>query len=160
MPRSIDGGEGASDVTESMVEKAALLAREAEAFAGWSAAIAGVDPEAQRSDGWTLREVVAHLAAWQRLTAARLERLADGVPTDAPDWDAFNADVRARAAGQSWAAVSAEAEAARAALRATVERLPQSALESHDALGAFLVESNGVEHYAEHLGDFAAPSAG
>lgn len=132
-----------------------LLALERDAFALWSAAIEDLRPEARRDDGWTLRDVVAHLAAWQRMAANRLEKLAIGEKVEPPDIDAFNAQVHAAAAGQSWAHVLAEASAARAAFREAVEQLPHEALAAHDGLGAFIVDANGAAHYREHQDDFA-----
>ena len=133
-----------------------LLALERDAFARWSVVIENLQPEAQRDDGWTLRDVVAHLAAWQRMAVNRLEKLAIGEKVEPPDIDAFNAQVFATAAGQSWAHVLAEAAAARAAFREAVEQLPHEALAAHDGLGAFIVSANGSRHYEEHVDDFAS----
>ncbi len=136
-------------------DKDVLLAVERQAFVRWSAAIAALSPDARRSDGWTLLEVVTHLGAWHRLAVIRLERLAAGELLVPPDVDAFNARVRTDARGRSWSEVQAEAVAAREAFLAAVGRLPQELLDAHDGLGAFVVAANGAWHYEEHLDGFA-----
>ncbi len=117
----------------------------------------GLVPGVTRDDGWTVPEVVAHIAAWHRVSAGRLERLAAGELMEPPDADPFNAVAQARAAEGSREDLRGEAEAARRAVLAAVGRLSDETANAHDALGAFIVGANGAHHYAEHLADFAAP---
>ncbi len=140
-------------MSDAVTDKATLLNMERKAFGRWSASLQGLAPETRRGDGWTLLEVVAHVAAWHRLSADRLGRLARGERSGVPDIDAFNARARAEAEGKSWAGVQTEAEAARRVFRAAVVRLPDGLL-AHDGLGAYIVGANGAHHYEEHLGDF------
>ena len=144
---------------EPVVDKVTLLSMEREAFERWSASIRGLVPETRRGDGWTLLEAVAHIAAWHRLAADRLERLASGEQPGVPDVDAFNARARADTQGRSWDGVQAEAGSAREAFLAAVARTPDDLLAAHDGLGAYIVGSNGSWHYEEHLADFAHAGA-
>ena len=139
---------------EPILDRDELLAHEREAFARWTAAVDRLSPDARREDGWTLKEVVAHLAAWHRVAEERLARLAAGAVTGPPGIDAWNDRVRAAASRQTWAEVDAEAESARAALLARVEATAPEVLRAHDGLGAFIVGANGAFHYEEHLDDF------
>lgn len=130
---------------------------EEEAFERWSAAVADLPPDKRRPDGWTLREVVAHFAAWHRAAAHRLERLGAGESLPPPAIDAFNGRVREEVRDRSWSDVEAEARAAREAFLATIAELPDELLAAQDGLGAFIAEANGSSHYLEHLDDFARP---
>lgn len=141
-------------MSDAVTDKATLLGMERKAFERWAMSLEGLAPETRRADGWTLLEVVAHVAAWHRLSADRLGRLARGERPGVPDIDAFNTRVRAEAEGKSWASVQTEAEAARRAFLAAVARLPDDLLAAHDGLGAYIVGANGAHHYEEHLGDF------
>jgi hypothetical protein len=141
---------------ELIFERDRLLELERDAFARWSASIEGLPPDARRGDGWTLLEVVAHVAAWHRFAAMRLGALARDEVTEAPDADEFNARVRQETAGRAWDEVRAEAEAARAAYLVAVEAASDETLRARDGLGAFIVGANGSWHYEEHLEDFAA----
>lgn len=69
--------------------------------------------------------------------------------------DAFNERAREAWRSVSSDAVRAEAEAARAAFRATVAALPPGALDPADAMAAFIVRANGAAHYDEHRDDSA-----
>ncbi len=140
---------------EPLTNKAALLALEGEAFERWTASIAGVPGEAPRGDGWTLKHVVAHIAAWHRFAAERLAQLDRGEDRPPADPDAFNARVYEATEAQGWDEVRAEAEAARAAFLEAVGAAPQALLEAGDGLGAYIVGANGSFHYEEHMADFA-----
>jgi hypothetical protein len=135
-------------------DKTALLAREREAWANWWSHIADVDPAATRADGWSLKDVISHIAAWQRYSSGRLAALGRRHPDPGPpETDAFNEQAREDALPCSWQVVRADAERAHDAFLATVETLSPEALTRHDGLAAFIVTVNGVEHYEEHLPD-------
>ncbi len=136
------------------LRRAALQALERDLHARWQRVVESTGPDAVRGDGWTLREVVAHVAAWHRYAVERLAALTAGAPPAAIDADAFNARVRAEQEGRAWAAVHAEAELAHEEFLAAIEATPRSVLEGDDGLGAFVVAVNGFGHYAEHLHDF------
>ena len=78
--------------------------------------------DAPMPNGWTWRELLAHLAAWQEVTRARLRAAPDGYGLSYPAWasgqnpddqaaDALNARVQSTAQGQSWKATQAAWEA-------------------------------------------------
>jgi hypothetical protein len=137
------------------VDTATLVRLEREAQARWQSAISGVSAEARRSDGWSLHEVVAHIAAWHRFAAERLSELAAGGGGKSVDADAINAGVQVQAAEQSWEEITAEAEAAHTAFLRAVDAFPEEMLGDNDGLAAFVIGVNGADHYEEHLADFA-----
>lgn len=167
LPRSDTGQTGSvpgtadvgypAPVTEPTrpTDKATILAREREAWTGWWAHVEGVDPGATRPDGWSLKDVIAHIAAWQRYSAERLAALGRGEPDPGPPAaeDDFNAGVRETSRSRSWDEVRAEAERAHEAFVATIGSVPEDTFARDDGLGAFVVAVNGVEHYEEHLPD-------
>lgn len=136
-------------------DTATILAREREGWAAWWAHVEGVDPQATRSDGWSLKDVVAHIAAWQRYSAGRLAALGRGEmdPGQPAAEDDFNAGAREASRSRSWEDVRAEAERAHNAFVSTIEAVPEHTFARDDGLGAFVVAVNGVEHYEEHLPD-------
>ncbi len=136
------------------LRRGALIALEQDLRARWERVVASTAPGATRADGWTLKDVVAHIAAWQRRAVARLEAIGAGAGREAIDADAFNERVRAESAGLDWQSVRAEADAADLAFRAALAAVPSSVLEAEQGLGAFVVAVNGFGHYAEHLHDF------
>lgn len=136
------------------LRRSALLALELDLHARWQQLVAATPPDARRDDGWSLKDVVAHVAAWQRFAIERLDAISRGEARDPTDADAFNAGVQAESAALSWDAVRAEAAAAHEAFLAALARTPQSVLEGDRGLGAFVVAVNGFGHYAEHLHDF------
>lgn len=78
---------------------------------------------AEPIDGtWTIKEVMAHVAAWDRELMAGVDEVLAGRPPhyEGTVEDAFNADVAASVAGSSLEDVLADAEAAH---RAVMEKL-------------------------------------
>jgi hypothetical protein len=135
-------------------DKAVLLDRERDAWASWWSHVADVDPAVTRHDGWSLKDVISHIAAWQRHASGRLEALGRGRPDPGPPaTDAFNEQAREDGLLRSWQDVRAEADRVHDAFLATIESLPQAALTRDDGLGAFVITVNGVEHYEEHVPD-------
>jgi hypothetical protein len=135
-------------------DKAVILTRERHGWASWWSHIAGVDPAASRPDGWSLKDVVAHIAAWQRYSSGRLAALGRGEPDPGPpETDAFNEQAREDAQRRSWPDVRTDADRVHDAFVATIESLSQEVLTRNDGLAAFVVTVNGVEHYGEHLPD-------
>lgn len=130
-----------------------MLRLEREEHERWWQSVAHVPPDAMRSDGWTLTEVLAHIAAWHRFAVERLERLARDEVLDPVDADHFNARVKVGSTGRSWSEVRAEADAAHRAFVGAIETVSQETLDARDALGAYVVGANGSFHYREHLED-------
>ena len=137
------------------IDKATLVRQEREAHTRWQSAISGISAEATRSDGWSLHDVVAHIAAWHRFAAERLSELAAGGGAKSVDADAINADVQTQAAEQSWEEIAAEAGAARVAFLRVVDAFPEEMLGDNDGLAAFVIGVNGTDHYEEHMEEFA-----
>jgi hypothetical protein len=135
-------------------DKAVLLAQEREAWASWWSHVADVDPAATRHDGWSLKDVISHIAAWQRYSSGRLAAIGRGRPDPGPPvTDAFNEQAREEGRLRSWKDVRADAERVHEAFLATIEAVPQEALTREEGLGAFVITVNGVEHYEEHVPD-------
>ena len=55
------------------------------------AAVTRGDPHGRRHDGWGVREVLAHIAAWEAEATRRIPLIAAGVASREYDADAFNA---------------------------------------------------------------------
>jgi hypothetical protein len=130
--------------------KAEFVQREMEARSTWSRSVSGYSPDAQRSDGWTLKEIVAHIAAWQRYSIDRILALAEGQDDPGPprDTNGFNESARARA--DSWHETWHEFLSASAQLIEYVSKLPEDRILANDGLIAFIMRVNGSEHYKEH----------
>ncbi len=152
-----------------MRERVERLAAElAEARDGFSAALERMDPALLTTPGlvgdWSAREVVAHLAHWDRWATRCLERpTTDGLAslvTGERDVDQQNAEVAVRAAGMPMDAVRDDEAAAYAAFAAALGTLEaDAALDVAAPWGGTLetiVRENGPDHYGEHAGDLAA----
>jgi uncharacterized damage-inducible protein DinB/predicted RNase H-like HicB family nuclease len=80
---------------------------------------------------WTLRDVVGHLADWEKLCADVLRQMAAREPVEVDysgNVDAWNAAHAAARRGHSWGAVWADFEAARRALLAVLDGLSDTDL--------------------------------
>ena len=143
-----------SEEPRFVTDKQGLLALESEYHERWRSGIRGVAPEATRGDGWPLKAVVAHVAAWQRQATGRLREI-DGGRTDPgpPDVDAFNAEVLAASRIRPWQEIEADAEHARREFREIGEALPEEVFPANERLVAYVWGSNGLYHYAEHSSD-------
>jgi len=112
--------------------------------------------EADLGDGWRVRDLIAHLALWERVAAWKLggtdvphaEGLAD---LDPWDLNTFNEGMRERWRDRPLSDVMAEFEAAHAALIEIIS----NASEADCARGGSAwtaIEEDGAGHYAKHLG--------
>ena len=91
--------------------KADIIARERRAWTNWWSHVADVDPAAIRPDGWSLKDVIAHLSGRQRHSSDRLATLGGEEPDPGPpETDVFNEQVREEALSRSWWDVRSEAE--------------------------------------------------
>lgn len=114
-------------------------------------------------EGWTLKDVVAHLAYWQGVAVERLQqyqagRAAEIRALDDAAVDELNEHVY-RANRERPAADMLEAlVVGHLALRTAARSLPTSAYREgqHAALLRDWVIDNGPAHYAEHLPEFEA----
>lgn len=145
----------------------ALLAELDAARDAFSEALSGADAELLVAPGlvgdWSARELIAHLAHWDRWAATCLEHPStDGLGslmTGEWDVDAQNAEVAARASGMSLDRVRDDEAEAFAAFRERLAALDGSALDVEAPWGGTLetiVRENGPDHYRPHAEEVAA----
>lgn len=109
---------------------------------------------------WGVREILAHIAGWQRELAPALERLArgerpipEGVRYDRfDDWNARFVSARR---GLTVEGVRAELDATHRALVAAAERVPERRFAPGKTAATLLV-GVGPGHYREHTGEIRA----
>ena len=140
----------------TVADREIFLAAELEARRAWDAAVAAVAPSAvaERSlpGDRSVKDTVAHIAAWERWGTERLAARRDGAAL-APiaEWElfehAFNERTTARWRDEAWENVIAEAAVAYGSFRETVESLDDEQL----AASRQLIESCGSLHYAEYI---------
>jgi hypothetical protein len=158
--------------TTTTLTRARLVATLRTARAEWEALIAEV-PEARMTapgaeDAWSVKDVLAHIAAYERWTADQLAGLLRGEATvvtssalpDAPgmdDLDRRNAAIFDAHHRLPLAKVRAEAATAFARLLELIAQLPEEALaetERYRWTGglsvAEAIASDSYEHYAQH----------
>ena len=137
----------------------------------WESALAQLTPEQMTApalfDGWSVKDLVAHIGAWERTAAAVFAALLSG---QAPDFeideialDAFNARFFAEHHDQSLGEVMAGEQAAYRSFLGLVEGASEADLFDRDRFawmqgGPFAewVGANTFEHYDEHLADMPA----
>ena len=106
-------------------------------------------------DGWTRKQMLAHIAAWHDLTHDRLGTL---ISTDKPDgavddMDRFNARVARQAIGRTAGEVLKEMEGTFNRLRRRVAQLTDEQLAAHDGWAVSVIAGNTYDHYEEHRAD-------
>ena len=118
--------------------------------------LGGAALQAKTSSGWAYKDLVAHAAGWEALTARRMgEYRATGVITD-PDGtaDELNARFVSASQGMDARAVLADLDEAHAKLVAEIEKLTPEQLRAKDADGdewaISVTAGNTYGHYAEH----------
>jgi len=94
------------------------LRQELELWERHLAPVSDEDAAAPRlPNGWSVKDLMAHLAAWQQVTIARLEAARNGMPPHLPDWlqggdpdsddevHRYNARIHERDRHRSWSDV-------------------------------------------------------
>ena len=132
----------------------------------WESALAQLTPEQMTApalfDGWSVKDLVAHVGAWERTAAAVFAALLSG---QAPDFkideialDAFNARFFAEHHDQSLGEVMAGEQASYELFLSLVEGASEADLFDPDRFAwmqgapfAEWVGANTFEHYDEHL---------
>ena len=116
--------------------------------------------EEKTSTGWTYKDLVAHAAAWEDRTAARLREFREtgGKPSPAvDDTDEFNAAVVERTRGREGSAVMRELDAAHARILEEIQKLSPEEIHANDDWAIVVVAGDTYGHYAEHVDEvFAA----
>jgi len=110
----------------------------------------------QLPSGWTLKEVVAHHAAWEGTVPARIERVLHGDGVD-PKWEGSVDDFNRRAAAGVRDLSVADVLAGWTAAHAKVVEIVRS-FEDRDVpkLATDIVEWNTSGHYPDHFADLHA----
>jgi hypothetical protein len=143
--------------------KDALLRQADDELAALRRAIAGLSDEAMRRPWcgtWGVREILAHLAGWQREMIPALARLARGerpIPEGVSyaDVDAWNARHVAARRGLTVEGVRAELEATHRDFLAAARAIPEARF-GPGKTATRLVDLNGPHHYREHTAEIRA----
>ena len=131
--------------------------------AGWhdfGAALAALPAERLSEhigQGWTRKQMLAHLGAWHDHAADRLAAfLVDGeVHRLDEDDDTVNARVARGAEGRTTGEILDALETSFRRLRRQIGYLANEQLAAHDGWPLAVIASNTYEHYAEHRRDIA-----
>lgn len=112
-------------------------------------------------DGWSLKDVIVNIAAWQDGWGHALELIAQGERPRVPgfednDIDAFNAMTQHEAAADSWEQTLARLRAARERHEAAVRGLRNLDPERYEPGKTAHRISNTAEHDREHIEQIAA----
>lgn len=98
-------------------------------------------------DGWSVKDMVAHIGTWLAEAEVQLQRLLTGTYVDEPqDVDAMNERFLAAMRDVPWETVWTQAHAARGLMLRTWYQLAERT-EPADRW----VRKSGAEHYGEHL---------
>jgi hypothetical protein len=152
--------------------KSELLETMRREHASWEALLAQVPCERMEEPGaeglWSVKDIIAHVAAYEQWLALDLERALRGEMYGArelngPRGDEINARIFRQHHDRPLAEVLAEAPAAFARLVAAVETLPESDLGNPDGAARYIdpawlagvplgtcIASDSYEHYREH----------
>jgi hypothetical protein len=114
----------------------------------------------QAFDDWSIKQMVAHIAGWQRLNTEMMKRMATGehpVPdgADYGDDDAMNASFAAAADGATPAVVTADYITAYNEFLRAAEALPEERF-ADGRFAAQVLQGNGIDHVREHLAEIRA----
>jgi hypothetical protein len=121
------------------MRKADLLAELKSENEAWEGLLADIGADRMEEPGvagaWSIKDIVAHLAAWRRRTVGRIEAVANGQPEPAPSWpaelhedDEINAWFHARDRAKSVRDVLAESRGVFQQLVSAVAKLPEDAV--------------------------------
>ena len=121
------------------MRRADLLAQLRSENEGWESLLAEIGEDRMDEPGvagaWSIKDIVAHLAAWRRRTVGRLEAVANGQPEPTHEWpadlhedDEINAWFHERDRNKSVRETLAESRRVFEQLRSAIEKLPEDAL--------------------------------
>ena len=106
-------------------------------------------------DGWTRKQMLAHIGTWHDLTVERLGRFAEsGEPAElAEHEDAINARAARAAEGRTTGEILLGMADSYRRLRRAVGTLSEAQIAAHDGGAAAVIAGNSFGHYAEHRPD-------
>ncbi len=111
------------------------------------------------NDGWTRKQMLAHISAWHDVAHDRLGKLIltgeSAAFTDSAD--AFNARVARQAIGRTAGETLKEMEMTFNRLRRQLGRLTDEQLSADNGWAAQVIAANTYEHYEEHQADVYQP---
>lgn len=105
------------------------------------------------SNGWSVKDTVAHISAWVWRCAGLLEHAhsTNGPLSASPDVDGLNREFYLERQYWSWHEVETDFLQAHWALFNAIRQLPPTRLRS--SLAQQVIAKNTCEHYAQHLPD-------
>jgi hypothetical protein len=115
--------------------------------------------EEKTSTGWTYKDLVAHVAAWEDRTASRLATFRESggkAAAGIDDTDEFNAAVVERTRGRDAREVLRELDAAHARIVGEIGKLTTQQIHPSDDWVIAVVAGNTYGHYADHLDEIFA----
>ena len=114
--------------------------------------------EGKLGDGWTRKQMLAHIGTWHELTVERLASLmSTGEAAElAEHEDAINARAARAAEGRTSGEILQAMQDSYGRLRREVARLTDEQLVDHDGFAAAVIAGNSYGHYAEHMPDLEA----
>jgi hypothetical protein len=140
-----------------------LLARVDEAFADFRAAAYRYPAEHMTDrlteDGWTRKQMLAHISAWHELTSDRLTKMVltgKPVPLDR-EVDSVNAGAARIAVGKSVGEVLKDTEMTMGRLRRQILRMTDEQIHAEDDWAINMIASNTYGHYVDHMADLVPP---
>lgn len=109
--------------------------------------------------GWTVKQMLAHIAAWHDVTADRMIKFINTghTPEFDQDDDVFNAMIARRAVGKTAGEILNDTDATFNRLRRQMQRLTDPQLNANDAWAAWVIRGNTYGHYDEHRPDIQTP---
>ena len=145
--------------TTPVTSKSDLRAKVDHGYVASRAVVDALPPERfdeELPSGWTLKEVVAHHAAWEATVPARIERVLHGDGVD-PKWEGSVDEFNRRAAADVKDLSVADVLARWTAAHAKVVEIVGS-FEDRDVpkLATDIVEWNTSGHYPDHFADLGA----
>lgn len=105
------------------------------------------------SNGWSVKDVLGHLAAWERYCADLLAQshVSSVLLQIEVDTNSMNRDIYEEREEWSWEEIEYDFRTTHTALLQTIRNLPEVRLTDNDI--QILIAENTWEHYAEHWDD-------
>ena len=112
-------------------------------------------------DGWTRKQMIAHITAWHETTIERLAQFVEsGKPgADPEDEDVVNARAARTAVGRTTGEVMMAMEDSYRRLSHQVARLTDAQMAAHGDWASAIIAGNTFDHYPDHLDDLRTTNA-